>query len=101
MTSAIPATSRVWNRKNARRNKPVTEAVLRRRPIVRKTSIMMKEARNKYYLIALAIFLTAGSNAVAQQTPGPDGPRKDGSFEKYGTTATGVDLYWSAFVPAD
>jgi hypothetical protein len=81
----------------------------------------------KYYLLVLTVFLAAGSAAAAQQSkpnqgspqetevfaaasdgaplqwiaPRPDGRRKDGSYEKYGTTSTGVDLYWTAFVPTD
>jgi acetyl esterase/lipase len=51
----------------------------------------------KNYLLALTVFLAALSNAVAQSDDG----KKDGSFEKYATTSTGVDLYWTAFVPTD
>jgi hypothetical protein len=81
----------------------------------------------KNFLVALMVFLAAGSNAVAQQSSPnhgshhelavfsaaadrtsllsvaaePEDGKKDGSLEKYTTTSTGVDLYWTAFVPAD
>src|SRR4249919_2438438 len=80
----------------------------------------------KYWLLALTVFLAAGSIAAAQQgksnqrlsgttevfvaavgtssqwiAPQADGPKRDGSFEKYGSTSTGLDLYWTAFVPTD
>ena len=74
----------------------------------------------KKNLLALAVSLAAGSVAVAQQTrsnhasdaaaygifsqglaPQPDDDDRDGSLEKYATTSTGVDLYWTAFVPED
>ena len=74
----------------------------------------------KYCLLALALFLVAGSNATAQRsksdqesprvtevfaaasdgTPSRWVDRQSGSFEHYGTTSTGVALYWTAFVPA-
>jgi acetyl esterase/lipase len=80
----------------------------------------------KYYLLALTVLLIAGGNAAAQQGASnqgssgaievftgadgtssgwivspPDLGKRDGSFEKYATTSTGVDLYWTAFVPPD
>ena len=74
----------------------------------------------KKNLLALAVSLAAGSIALAQQTRSnqgsdaaaygiflqgvatqPNDENKDGSLEKYATTSTGVDLYWTAFVPDD
>jgi acetyl esterase/lipase len=82
----------------------------------------------KYYLLILTILFAAGGSNWAQQDashqklsrptdatatasdvasqwianqPEISRERGPGSYERYGTTTTGVDLYWTAFVPAD
>src|SRR4029453_18024488 len=45
------------------------------------------------------LVLPARTIADTQNPPPTSVPKV--SYEKYGTTSTGVDLYWTAYVPSD
>src|SRR5450432_2237123 len=53
-------------------------------------------------LVGLFVLVLLLPGKMIAGTPNPPSTSiPDISYEKYGTTSTGVDLYWTAFVPGD